>query len=316
MVKLGNTKEKVSAICLGTMHFGCRDNREKAYRLLDAYIDAGGSFIDTANIYSYWLPKCMGGESEALLGDWIRTRRSRNDLFLATKVGFSYPGSPGGLNVNQIEKECEKSLRRLGIETIDLYYAHVDDRDVPMEETLHAFDRLIQSGKVRYIGASNFLTWRLEEAYWLSKLHNWSAYNCIQQRHTYVRPNPGGRFTPQVVANDELLEYCRNRGLTILAYSVLLKGAYTRQDREFPDQYLGPDTDNRLKILTSIAKEVDASVNQVILAWMAQSDPPIIPIIAVSDMEQMRENLGALEVVLSTEQMLQLTNANTYGKAW
>jgi aryl-alcohol dehydrogenase-like predicted oxidoreductase len=225
-------------------------------------------------------------------------------------VGFNYLGVERGLRAHQIETECEKSLKRLGVETIDLYYAHVDDRNTPLEETMAAFDRLVRAGKVRFIGASNFLAWRLEEARWVSQTKGWAEYGCIQQRYSYIRPQPGASFAPQIAANDDLLDYCRNRGITMLAYSPLLGGAYTRADRSFPEQYLGPDTDARLAALNAVAEEVGATASQVVYAWMLQSDPPVIPLVAASMVEQMRENLGALEIELSPDQMARLNDAS------
>ena len=137
-VSLGNTGAEVSVFCLGTMHFGSRTDKETSYRLLDQYVEAGGSFLDTANNYAMWVPGYVGGESETLLGEWMRERRNRAQMFIATKVGFDYPGVERGLRAHQIETECEKSLSRLGIDTIDLYYAHRDDRNTPMEETIEA----------------------------------------------------------------------------------------------------------------------------------------------------------------------------------
>jgi len=309
-VPLGNTGVEVSAFCLGTMYFGNRTDQETSYRLLDQYLEAGGSFLDTANIYARWVPGFKGGESEALLGEWMRERKNRSQMFIATKVGFEYPGVERGLRADQIETECEKSLRRLGVDTIDLYYAHVDDRDTPMEETMEAFDRLVKAGKVRFIGASNFLAWRLEEARWTSQRHGWAEYCSIQQRYSYIRPKPGASFAPQVAANDDLLDYCRAQGITMLAYSPLLSGAYTRADRSFSRQYLGPDTDARLAALKAVAEEMGATANQVVLAWMVQSSPPVIPLVAASTVDQMQENLDALEIELSAGQMARLNNAS------
>ena len=248
-VPLGQTGVDVSVYCLGAMYLGTRNDAASSYRLLDMYVDAGGSFIDTANIYAHWVPGFQGGESETLLGRWLRERRNRDRVFLATKVGFEYPGVVRGLTAAQIEAECDKSLRRLGVDTIDLYYAHVDDRNTPLEETLAAFDRLVSAGKVRFIGASNFLAWRLADAACVSRAHGWPGYCCVQQRHTYLRPKPGASFDPQIAANDDLLDYCRATGMTLLAYSSLLGGGYTRADRPIPDQYLGPDGDARLAAL-------------------------------------------------------------------
>jgi aryl-alcohol dehydrogenase-like predicted oxidoreductase len=133
------------------MYLGTRTDEEMTYQLLDQYVDAGGIFIDTANIYAHWVAGFKGGESETILGKWLKSRDNRSETFIATKVGFQYGDTVRGLRAGQIVDECEKSLRRLGIDTIDLYYAHVDDRNTPQEETLEAFDKLVQSGKVRFI---------------------------------------------------------------------------------------------------------------------------------------------------------------------
>ena len=309
-VLLGNTGVQVSAFCLGTMHLGSRTDRETSYRILDRYVEAGGSLLDTANNYAMWVPGYVGGESETLLGEWMRERKNRAEVFVATKVGFDYPGVERGLRAYQIEAECEKSLRRLGIGTIDLYYAHRDDRNTVMEETLAAFDRLVEAGKVRLVGASNFTAWRLEEARWVSRTHGCVEYCCIQQRYSYLRPKSGADFGHQTAANDDLLDYCRARGIRMLAYSPLLSGAYVRADRAFPDQYLGPDTDARVAALRAVSEEAGATDNQVVLAWMAQSDPAVIPVFGASTVDQLQENLGAQEVELSAEQMARLNDAS------
>jgi aryl-alcohol dehydrogenase-like predicted oxidoreductase len=308
-VKLGHTGEMVSALCLGAMYFGTKQDKEESFALLDQFAEAGGDFIDTANIYAHWVPNGIGGESEKCLGQWIKARRNREHVFIATKVGFPYQDVPRSLKAELIEEECNKSLQRMGLETIDLYYAHNDERGTPIEETLEAFHRLVQAGKVRYIGASNFLAWRLEEALWTSRQNGWPTYQCIQQRYTYIRKKPGTTFDPQIAVNDDLLDYCRNREVTLLAYSALLSGAYVREDRQFDDRYLGVDTETRMATLRSVAKETNATLNQVILAWMLGSDPLVLPLIAASTKEQMEENLKALELVLTAEQIERLNAA-------
>jgi len=151
---------------------------------------------------------------------------------------------------------------------------------------------------------------RLEEARWVSRTHGWAEFRCIQQRYSYIRPKPGATFYPQIAANEDFPDYCRARGMTLLAYSPLLNGAYTRPDRSFPDQYLSPDTDARLVALKAVAEEAGATANQVIYAWMTQSDPPVIPLVGASTIEQLEENLGALEVRLSPEKMKHLNDAS------
>lgn len=306
-VALGDTGVDVSALCLGAMFFGSRNDRNVSYAMLDQYVDAGGMFIDTANIYAHWVGGFRGGESETLLGEWMRERRNRGQMFIASKVGFQYPGVERGLTARQIEDECDKSLRRMGIDTIDLYYAHVDDRSTPLEESLEAFNRMIQAGKVRFIGASNFLAWRLEKARWVSQINGWAQYCCIQQRHTYLRSRPGTNFDPQIAANDELLDCCRENNLTVLAYSALLAGAYTRDDRKPGEQYLGADSEARLSVLKAVASEIGVTPNQVVLAWMLDSG--VLPLIAASTHEQMQENLDVLDVQLTQEQMKRLNDA-------
>ena len=285
-VKLGHTGEMVSTFCFGAMYLGTKQNQAESFALLDQFVEAGGDFIDTANIYAHWVPNGVGGESETYLGQWIRSRRNREQVFIATKVGFPYQDVPRSMKASHIEEECNQSLQRLGLETIDLYYAHNDDRSTPIEETLEAFQQLVKAGKVRYIGASNYLAWRLEEAWWKSHQNNWPTYQCIQQRHTYIRKKPGTTFDPQVAVNTDLLDYCRNREITLLAYSALLSGAYTRDDRPFEAQYLSSDTENCMAILRAVALETNANLNQVVLAWMLGSDPSVLPLIAASTKEQ------------------------------
>ena len=303
---LGNTGVEVSQLCLGTMFFGTSTDRESSFRLLDQYLESGGGFLDTANIYARWVPGFEGGESESLLGRWMRERRNRSRLFVATKVGFEMPGVDRGLRSDQIQKECEKSLGRLGLETIDLYYAHVDDPNTPLDETLEAFSRLVTAGKVRYLGASNYRSWRLEEARCTSLAKTLPEFCCIQQRHSYLVPIPAADFGAQLSSTTELLEYCRVRGISLLAYSPLLGGAYTRADRPMPPQYLGSYNQKRLEALREVARDKLATPNQVVLAWMLRSDPVALPLVAASDPRQLAENLGALSVDLAPEDMERL----------
>lgn len=306
---LGLSGVEVSSLCLGAMYFGSRNDKTTSHRLLDVYLDAGGSFIDTANIYAHWITGFKGGESETLLGDWMKARGNRSSLFLATKVGFSYGDVKVGLSARQIEDECNKSLKRLQIETIDLYYAHVDDRNTPLEETLQAFDKLVKAGKVRYIGASNYLAWRLEQAKWISQVNGGAAFCCVQQRHTYLRLRPGASVAPQTMTNDDLSDYCKNTGMTLLPYTALEGGSYTRADHPFPKQFAMPDNDRRLETLRAIAQESGATVNQIVLAWMLQSAVPTIPLIAASEESRLRENIGALDVQLTAAQIEWLDRA-------
>jgi aryl-alcohol dehydrogenase-like predicted oxidoreductase len=308
-IAFGQTGVEVSEICLGAMEFGTRISKDKSYEVLDMYFENGGRFLDTANIYAHWLEGGKGGDSETSIGQWMRDRGNRGEMFIATKLGFDMPGEKGTLTAGEIESQCESSLKRMGIDTIDLYYAHRDDQETPLEETLKAFDELVAGGKVRFLGASNFMAWRLEKARNLSQANGWAEYCCLQQRHSYLRLQAGTTFAPQLPVNEDLIAYSRAENFPMLAYTPLLGGCYVREDRQLPAQYLGVDSDNRLKAVQKLADQLSATPNQIVLAWMMQSDPQIIPIIATGSVEHLRENLGVENVQLTVEQLTELDAA-------
>lgn len=311
IIPLGRSGPKVSAVCLGAMYFGTKVDAETSFRLLDVYAEAGGRFLDTANKYASWVPGFQGGESESLLGRWMRERRNRASMFLATKVGLPMAGVEKGLRAGQIESECEKSLRRLGTDVIDLYYAHADDRATPMEETLAAMDRLVRSGKVRGLGASNFWDWRLLQSLQVSRAQGWAEYLCVQMRYSYLRPNPWvpQEFALQMPASPEMLELCEEQGVRLLAYSPLLGGAYVRADRPLHVSYAGAANEARLQTLREVASQMGTTANQVVLAWLMQSRPAVIPLVAASTEPQLRENLAAAELRLDEAVMTRLNAA-------
>jgi aryl-alcohol dehydrogenase-like predicted oxidoreductase len=226
---------------------------------------------------------------------------------LALKSGSTIQVAPAA----EIQQECEKSLRKLQTDRIDLYYAHRDDTATPLEETMEAFDRLIKTGKVRAIGASNLRVWRIAEANIVRQFRGWSQYCAVEQRHTYLHPRHGADFGPQICINDDLKDYSRSHNISLIGYSILLQGAYTREDRKVPAQYAGYEADERLKTLKAVAQEVGATVNQVIIAWMLQSNPPVVPIVGGSRPEQLSENLAALGITLAADQMTRLDMAGS-----
>lgn len=308
-VQLGKSGVHVSALALGTDLFGTKINRETCFRLLDYFAERGGTFLDTANFYASWLPGCKGGESETTIGDWIKSRGNRDGIVIATKLAFDYPGCSGGLSAGEIQSECEKSLRRLQTDRIDLYYSHRDDRETSLDETMEAFHQLIKAGKVRAIGASNLRVWRIAEANAISRAKSWTGYSAVEQRYTYLRPRHGADFGPQLVIGDEMKDFAQSSGVTLIGYSVLLRGAYTRSDRGLPVQFSGTEANERLAALRQVAAEADCSPNQAIIAWMRQSAPSVLPIVAASRTEHLEENIAALKVVLSSEQMERLNSA-------
>jgi aryl-alcohol dehydrogenase-like predicted oxidoreductase len=308
-IKLGNSGLEVSALAMGSDLIGSKIDRQTAFKLFDFYRDNGGTFIDTANMYACWLPGCKGGESEATIGAWMKERGNRNDIVVSSKLAFDYPGCAGGLTAAEIERECEKTLQRLATDRIDLYYAHRDDRATPLEETMKAFDGLVKAGKVRAIGASNLSPWRIAEANIVSRTNKWVEYSVVEQRYTYLRPRHGADFGPQIFMSEDLKDYAREYGVALIGYSILLQGAYTRADREVPTQFAGPDSDERLAALRAVASEAGCSPSQAIIAWMRQSQPAILPIIAGSKTDQLQENIAALDVTLSSDQMRRLDAA-------
>jgi aryl-alcohol dehydrogenase-like predicted oxidoreductase len=317
-LKLGKSGLEVSALALGTDLIGSKINRASSFALFDFYHGQGGNFLDTANFYASWLPGFQGGESETTIGAWMKERGNRDTMVISSKLAFDYPNCQGGLNAAEIERECEKSLRRLQTDRIDLYYSHRDDHQTSLEETMRAFDRLIRDGKVRAIGASNLPVWRIAQANTVARANGWNPYSVVEQRYTYLRPRYGADFGPQIFLNEELKAFAQFEGVALIGYSVLLQGAYTRTDRELPAQFAGPDSDERLRVLKAVAAEVERSPNQVLIAWMRQSTPAILPIIAGSRVEQLAENIAALDLTLSEGQMLRLTLAGNpdVKRAW
>ncbi len=308
-VKLGKSKLEVSALALGADLIGSKIDRETSFRLLDFYAGKGGTLVDTANFYASWIPGCQGGESETTIGLWMKERKNRDQMVVASKLAFDYPGCSGGLSAAEIQRECEKSLKRLQTDRIDLYQAHRDDRQTPVEEIMEAFDRLVKAGKVHIIGASNLPLWRIAEANTISRINHWTSYSVVEQRYTYLRPRHGADFGPQIFIGEDLKEYARAHEIALIGYSVLLQGAYMRSDREMPAQFAGPDSDERLHMLKIVSHEAGCTPGHAIIAWMRQSSPPILPIIAGSKIEQLRENIAALDITLTDDQMRRLDTA-------
>ncbi len=310
---LGTTGEEVSSICLGPMIFGTEVDRETSFALLDRYYEAGGRFLDTANNYATWIEGYDEPRSEPLLGDWLDERGVREEMFIATKLGFNYGETPQSLAPEVVEQEIAGSLDRLGIDQIDLLYAHVDDFDTPQEETMRAFQRAIDAGKVRHLGASNFLGWRLARANRIAEEQGLTPYQCVQPRFSYYVPNRGAEFGGQVKGTDELLSYAAHDELTVLPYSPTLGGCYGREDRGIPEGYV--NTENRVKreIVDNIADEKGLNGNQIALAWLLDRDQPTVPVIGVSTREQLDQNLAALDVEFTADERRRLDSVERMG---
>ncbi|MES4905389.1 MULTISPECIES: aldo/keto reductase [unclassified Streptomyces] len=309
----GGTGPEVSALCLGILPFGSTVDDKTSFAVLDRFAEAGGTFVDTANNYSIWAPGGTGNESEELLGRWMRSRGRRESTVVATKVGArpdpargsEWPANWEGLAAGTVRTGIEGSLRRLGTDRIDLYYAHIEDRTVPMEETVGAFAELVAEGGVGVLGCSNHASWAVATARQYAADRGLARYSCVQQRYTYLQPRPGAGFGTQGhrgYAGVDLVEYIDTQeDMTLLAYGSLIHGAYTRDDKRILEQYDHPGTERRLGALREVAKETGATPNQVVLAWLMGAAKPVIPVLGVSSVAQLEEALGAVDLQLAPE---------------
>ncbi|MER6111357.1 aldo/keto reductase [Streptomyces hirsutus] len=316
------TRREVSVLALGAMLFGSVTDEKTSFAVLDRYVEAGGNFIDTSDNYAFWADGGQGGQSEVLLGRWRRSRGVGDEIVVATKLGArplapgtSYTDNPEGLSAKVIRESAERSRERLGTDRLDLLYAHIEDRAVPLRETVEGFAGLVAEGTVGLLGASNHAVWRVERARALAAAAGLPGYEVLQYQHSYLRPRadlPEDLFPDGSLghAGAELLTYLRAEPrLALVAYSPLLKGAYARPER-LPGDYDHPGTPARLKVLHEVARETGASAGQVVLAWQLGHELPILPLAGVSSVAQLEENLAAVDLELSPEQRARLDAAH------
>jgi aryl-alcohol dehydrogenase-like predicted oxidoreductase len=304
---LGSSGLLTPPLILGGNVFGWTADERTSFRIMDAFVAGGGTMIDTADTYSAWAPGNRGGESETVIGNWLAARGRRDDVLIATKVGFA-----GGLSAANIEQAVEGSLRRLRTDYIDLYYAHRDDQEVPLEETLEAFDRLVRSGAVRALGASQIEADRLERALDLSAAHGWTGYSVLQTWYSLVeRP----RF------EDALAPLVQARGLGMAAFFALANGYLTGKYRSLADlaksvradrveEYLEGRGPAILAAMDQVAEELGARPAQVALAWTAAQPGVTAPLASATSVEQLEELLGSLELRMSEDQLGRLNAAS------
>jgi aryl-alcohol dehydrogenase-like predicted oxidoreductase len=315
------TRREVSVLSLGAMRFGTATDEATSQAILDRYVEAGGTFIDTSDNYAFWANGGQGGESEELLGRWRRSRGVGDEIFIATKLGArplapgtSYTDNAEGLSAKVICESSERSRERLGMEKLDLLYAHIEDPKVPLQETVEGFADLVSEGTVGLLGVSNHWTWRVERARALAASAGLPGYEVLQYRHSYLRPRTDlpTEISPDGMPGDvggDLLSYLREEpGLSLVAYSPLLVGAYSREDR-LGAQYDHPGTPARLAALREVAEETGATPNQVVLAWLIGGEIPVIPLIGASSVAQLEESLGAVDLELTPEQRAKLDAA-------
>jgi aryl-alcohol dehydrogenase-like predicted oxidoreductase len=320
------TRREVSVLALGTHRFGTETDEAASFAILDRYVQAGGTFIDTANNYSFWVNGTQGGESEELLGRWRRSRGVGDEIVIATKLG-ARPLAPGtsftdnaeGLSAKVIRESSERSRDRLGMSRLDLLYAHIDDPSVPPAQTVEAFAALVAEGTVGLLGVSNHWAWQVERARSLAAAAGLPGYEVLQYQHSYLRPRtdlPGSRSPDGMpgIASGDLLSYLRTEPqLAMVAYSSLMRGGYVNQGKlaaaEFAE-FEHPGTPARLAAVREVAKDAGATVNQVVLAWLTGAEIPVIPLVGASSVAQLDESLAAVDLELTTEQRARLDAAH------
>ena len=316
------TAREVSVLSLGAMLFGTRTDEATSFAILDRYVEAGGTFIDTSDNYAFWVNGTQGGESEELLGRWRRSRGIDGEVIIATKVGarplspaFTFSDNMEGLSEKVIRESADRSRERLGVSKLDLLYAHIQDPSVPLSETVSGFASLVADGTVGLLGVSNHWSWRVERARNLAAAAGLPGYEVLQYHHTYLRrrtdmPTPRSPDGEVGAAAGDLLSYVRAEpGLALVAYSPLLSGAYVREDRPLDSDFDHAGTAVRLAALRSVTAETGATANQVVLAWLIGGDVPMIPLVGASSVAQISESLAAVDLELTAEQRERLDSA-------
>lgn len=311
MVRVGNSELEIFPLGLGGNTFGAANDLEQSMQVLDAFTAAGGNFIDTADSYSFWVPGNSGGESESIIGEWMRKRRNRNAVIIATKVG-DHPGFKG-LSPRNIARAADASLRRLQADHIDVYYAHRDDHSVPLIETLAAFQKLVDAGKVRYVAMSNYSPERVEE--WMTTARDNGLalpvamqphYNLVH-RHDYEQG---------------LAPLAEKYSLAVFPYFGLASGFLTGKYRGESDlegrrragavsRYLTADGMSVLEALDEIAAAKDAPVSAVALAWLLARPTVTAPLASATSVEQLSELVKAVKLELSGEDVARLDEASS-----
>ncbi|MGM7666009.1 aldo/keto reductase [Microbacterium sp. A93] len=301
-------------IVLGAMNYGTSVNEATAFRILDRYVDEGGSWIDTANCYSYWNEAHgHGGQSESTLGRWLAERPGmRERVKIATKVGCEPITSPGepftteGLSAATIADGLAQSLRRLGTDHVDLFWAHRDDRLADQPETVAAFSGLVTNGKALGWGYSNTALWRVERARGLALAAEKLPPTALQLRYSYLQPRPFVRDHDHDHrfgwVTDDVLDYVDdNPEIVLWAYSPLLSGAYDRADRAISDAFEHPGTTRRLSVLSDVAQRLGISRTQLVTSWLSGGTPRVLPIIGASTVDQLDIALRGSRIVLPPE---------------
>jgi aryl-alcohol dehydrogenase-like predicted oxidoreductase len=306
--KLGGTALEIKPLVFGGNVFGWTADGPTSFMLLDAFVAAGFNMIDTADVYSIWGLGNKGGESETIFGKWLKRRGRRDDVIIATKVGWELSQTQKGLSREYVLRQSEASLRRLQTDYIDLYQSHIDDPNTPVEETLDAYATLIQQGKVRFIGASNFGAARLKEAFELSNQKKYPRYMTLQPLYNLIEREH---------YETELEPLCRKEGLGVITYFSLASGFLTgkyRSERDLEGRARANEvrkhiTPRNLKILQAVdqvAARVELQQGQVALAWLLSRPSVTAPIVSATSMDQLATVIAATQIKLDDEALTAL----------
>lgn len=304
---LGQSGLWIEPFVLGGNVFGMTAGRDASFAILDRFAERGGGMIDTADVYSAWVPGHKGGESESMIGAWLKARGARDKILIATKVGMM----PGGLKPDRIRDAAQGSLDRLATDTIDLYFAHKDDPDVPLDEVLGAFAELVDAGMVRAIGASNYSADRLAEALRVSDANGLPRYTVVQPELNLL---DRGQY------EGALQELCIAEGLGVVTYFSLASGYLSGKYRTSDDlgksprgarvgRYLEGKGPMVLTAMEAIAAETGATLSQIALAWVAAQPGVTAPIASATTVEQLDDIMGSLDLALTATQRAALAAA-------
>jgi aryl-alcohol dehydrogenase-like predicted oxidoreductase len=318
IIHLGNSGLRVSSLCLGGMYFGSLLDASEASAQMDAFVEAGGNFIDTANVYARWLPEYGAGVSERAIGRWLRERGNRASVVVASKARGPVEGAEG-LGLSDLTRALEGTLQRLGTDYLDLYWAHWDDWDTPLEETLHAFQLFIGQGKIRYFGLSNYYPWRVARALDICRRHGWYPPVGVQPQWSLARRLRV--FGPQVNFDEQYFALCREEGLAVVPYSPLaagfLTGKYTAgapaaesrtdRDKEVRESFFSEENWERLRRAQELAEHHGWTVAEIALAWLVSQPIPTVPIVGASSVAQLRGSLQAGDRRLAAEECKHLS---------
>lgn len=334
-VQLGRSGLFVYRVGIGTMQFGWSVDEAGAFDVLDAYAEAGGNFIDTADCYSSWSasmggPVNAGGVSEEIVGRWLASRGNRDEMVVATKVraamGEQFSDHRGtaaqreGLSRRWIMKACDDSLRRLGVDHIDLYQAHFIDPLVPIEETMSAFTDLVRAGKVRYLGCSNFSAWRLVESLWASDMRNLESFVSVQPEYSLLDP-------VRSHVEMELAPMCAHYGIGMIPYSPLAGGLLTgkyRRDQPLPDSVRAEENaENRfsdtnwdiIETLVEVAAEEGQTPAQAAIDWLRSKPWVSAPIVGANRPDQLRATIAGLDSRLSPDALAKLDEVSSFRRS-